>query len=101
MFMINQGLQANRAMMELAMAYHAMSLAAAEVIFRRTLQIATGTMSPPDALAMVLEKGTVFADAAEKAAVVAAKGGDPVRIVHAALRPYGTKTKANVRRLRR
>lgn len=97
----NKGFEATRALMELSAAYQAMSLAAGEVIFRRTLQIATGSMSPPDAIGMVLEKATVFAAAAEKAAITAAKGGDPVRVAAAALRPYGLKTKANVRRLRR
>jgi hypothetical protein len=98
---VQRNLDATRAMMELAMAYQAMTIAAGEVIFRRTLQMATGSMTPPDALGMVLEKATVFAAAAEKAAVAAAKGGDPVRVASAALKPYGVKTKANVRRLRR
>lgn len=101
MFTITRGLEANRALMELAVAYQAMSLAAGEVIFRRTLQMATGAMTLPDAIAMIFEKGTVFALAAERAAVAAARGGDPVRVAQAALRPYGVKTRANVRRLRR
>ncbi len=101
MFTITETLKANRAMMELAMAYQAMTIAAGEVILRRTFQMATGAMSPPDAAAMILEKGSVFALAAEKAVVAAAKGGDPVRVARAALHPYGVKTKANVRRLRR
>lgn len=101
MFGFNNGMEATRALIQLSAAYQAMSIAAGEVIFRRTLQMATGSMSPPDAIGMVLEKATVFAVAAEKAAIVAARGGDPVRVATAALRPYGVKTKANVRRLRR
>jgi hypothetical protein len=101
MYGIGQNFEATRQLMQLAMAYQAMTVAAAEVIVRRTLQMATGSMTPPDAVGMVLEKATVFAAAAEKAAVVAARGGDPVRVATAALRPYGVKTKANVRRLRR
>lgn len=98
---INKSLEATRALMELSVAYQSMVMAAGEVIFRRTLQMATGSMSSPDAIGMVMEKATVFAAAAEKAAITAAQGGDPVRVATAALQPYGVKTKANVRRLRR
>jgi hypothetical protein len=98
---LGRSIEATRSWMEFAIAYQAMSLAAAEVILRRSLQMATGSMSPPDAVGMILEKATVFAAAAEKAAVAAARGGDPVRVARAALGPYGTKTRANVRRLRR
>lgn len=101
MFGTDRCLEATRAMMQLSAAYQTMAIAAGEVIFRRTLQIATGSMSPPDAVGMVMEKATVFAAAAEKAAIAAARGGDPVRVASAALRPYGDKTRANVRRLRR
>lgn len=101
MFGFNRGFEATRALIELTTAYQSMAMAAGEVIFRRTLQMATGSMSPPDAIGMVLEKATVFAAATEKAAIMAARGGDPVRVATAALQPYGVKTKANVRRLRR
>ncbi len=101
MFPLGTNLEAARSLMALATAYQAMSVAAGEVIFRRSLQMATGSMSPPDALAMVMEKATVFAAAAEKAAIAAAQGGDPIRVATAALGPYGLKTKANVRKLRR
>ena len=100
-FSIGKSLEAVRAAAELGIAYHVMTLSAAEVIVRRTQMMASGRMTPPDAVAMVLEKATVFAAAAEKAAVAAAMGGDPVRVATAALGPYGTKTKANVRMLRR
>jgi hypothetical protein len=101
MYGIGRNFEATRQLMTLAAAYQAMTVAAAEVIFRRSLQMATGSMSPPDAFGMVMEKATVFAAAAERAAVAAARGGDPVRVATAALGPYGIKTKANVRRLRR
>lgn len=100
-FSIGRSFEAARAAAELMVAYQVMTVAAAEVILRRTQMMASGRMSPPDAVAMVLEKATVFAAAAEKATVAAAKGGDPVRVATAALAPYGTKTRANVRRLRR
>jgi hypothetical protein len=101
MYNFGTSLAAAQQLMKLMTAYNMMTLSAGEVIFRRTLMMANGSMSPPDAIGMVLEKATVFAAAAEKAAVAAAKGGDPVRVATAALRPYGTKTRANVRRLRR
>jgi hypothetical protein len=85
----------------LALAFGQMSMAAGEVILRRSLQIAQGSMSQREAVGMVMEKATTFALSAEKAALEAARGADPARIAHAALRPYGTKTRSNVRRLRR
>ena len=57
-------------------------------------------MSAPDAVAMVLEKATVFGDATQLATVAAARGGDPFSIARAALGPYGLKTLANAERLR-
>lgn len=84
-----------------AVAYTEMSMAAGEVIFRRSLQMSQGTMTPADAMSMVMEKATAFAASAEKATVAAAQGGDPIRIATAALQPYGLKTSSNVRKLRR
>jgi hypothetical protein len=78
-----------------------MNLAAGEIILRRTHQMATGTMTPPEAVAMVMEKSTAFAQSAEKAALAAARGGDAARIATAALSPYGAKTRSNVRKLRK
>ncbi|MBP7000537.1 hypothetical protein [Amaricoccus sp.] len=68
---------------------------------RRTMAMASGTMTPHEAVAMFMEKPAAFATAAEKAAVAAARGGDAARIASAALRPYGVKTRSNVRRLRK
>lgn len=85
----------------LTMAFSQMSMAAAEVILRRSIQIAQGSMSQREAIGMVMEKATTFTVAAEKATLAAARGDDPARIAHAALRPYGTRTRSNVRRLRR
>lgn len=84
----------------LAVAYSEMSMAAGEVIFRRTLQMSQGAMTPADAMSMVMEKATAFATSTEKAAVAAAQGADPIRIATAALQPYGLKTRSNVRKLR-
>ena len=63
--------------------------------------MATGAMSKPEATGMVMEKLTAMVTSAEKAAVAAAQGGNPLAIATAALRPYGSKTRSNARRLRR
>ncbi|TPE51354.1 hypothetical protein [Amaricoccus solimangrovi] len=86
--------------MRFTRAYGEMSLHAAEVIAHRTFQMATGTMSAPEAIGMVMEKATAFAVATERAALVAARGGDVMNIASEALKPYGAKTRSNVRRLR-
>jgi hypothetical protein len=85
----------------LATAYSRMTVEAAEVIARRTMLIAQGGMSAPEAMGMVMEKATAFVAATEKASVEAARGAHPVRIASAALRPYGSRTRANARKLRR
>jgi hypothetical protein len=94
-------LRAMAAWTEVATAWTRMSLAAGEVIVRRSQRMATGSMSPPEAMGMVMEKATAFASSAERAAVAAARGGDPAQIARAALRPYGAKTRSNVRKLRK
>lgn len=82
------------------LAYAQMSMAAGEVIMRRGLRMSQGLMTPTEAMGMVMEKATAFTASAEKAAIAAARGGDPVRIATAALSPYGVKTRSNVRKLR-
>lgn len=89
------------AWMDLASDYTRMSMSAGEVILRRSERMASGAMTQPEAMAMMLEKGTAFAAAWEKAAVAAAGGGNATRIARAALGPYGAKTKSNARKLRR
>lgn len=86
--------------LKLADAYGEMSMNAAEVIYRRTFRMASGAMTPPEAVAMVMEKATAFATAAEGATVAAALSGDPMHIASAALKPYRAKTRANARKLR-
>lgn len=99
----DQGMKAMQAWGgEYAMAYSQMLMSANEVIWRRTTQMATGTMTQPEATGMVLEKVTAMAKATEKASVAAAKGATPpLAIMNAALAPYGTKTRSNARRLRK
>lgn len=95
------GMKAVTDWMAFATAYTRMSMAASEVIARRTQRMAMGAMTPHEAIAMVLEKGTAFAAATERAAVAAARGGDAVRVATAALKPYGAKTQSNARKLRK
>jgi hypothetical protein len=87
--------------MRLARAYQQMSMAAGEVILRRSMRMSRGAMSAPEAVGMVMEKATAFAAATERAAVAAATGADPARIAAAALRPIRAKARSNVRKLRR
>jgi hypothetical protein len=94
------GLSAFQAWSHFTFAYVQMTASAAEVITRRSQRIALGAMTPPEAAAMVLEKSTAFAASAERALVAAAKGRDPVSIATEALKPYGAKTRSNVRKLR-
>ena len=96
-----QSVSAMRAWSEYGMAYSRMLMSANEVILRRTQQMATGVMTKPEATGMVMEKLTAMATSAEKAAVAAAKGATPIAIATAALRPYGSKTRSNARRLRK
>jgi hypothetical protein len=86
--------------MKFATAYGEMSMNAAEVIAHRSMRMAMGTMTTPEAIGMVMEKATAFATATERAAVVAAKGGDVMNIASEALKPYGAKARSNARKLR-
>ncbi|HVL19652.1 MAG TPA: antifreeze protein [Amaricoccus sp.] len=89
------------AWLKLASDYSQMTVAASEVIVRRTMRMSQGRMTGPEAVGMVLEKATAFATATERAAVAAATGADPARIAGAALRPIRAKTRSNVRKYRR
>lgn len=93
-------LKAAKAWTNLATAYTQMSVAAAEVILRRSMQMAQGAMTTGEAVGMVMEKATAFVAATEGAAVAAATGGDPLRIATAALKPIRAKARSNARRLR-
>lgn len=86
---------------KLMTAYGQMSMAACEVILRRSMKMAQGAMTTAEAVGMVMEKTTAFVAATEGAAVAAAAGGDPLRIASAALKPIRAKTRSNVRLLRR
>ena len=100
MFNFSNGLGAMQSLMRYAAAYQTMATAAGEVIFRRSLMMASGSMSAPAALSMIVEKATTFAEAAGEATTALMKGEDSVGVATAALEPYGTRTAANVRELR-
>ena len=100
MFNFSNSLDSMQSLMRYATAYQTMATAAGEVIFRRSLMIASGSMSAPAALSMVVEKATTFAEAVGKATTALVKGEDPLGVAAAALEPYGTRTAANVRELR-
>ena len=87
--------------MKYAVAYSQMSIAASEVILRRSIRMSQGAMTAPEVIGMVLEKATAFATATERAAVAAATGADPAKIATAALLPIRAKTCSNVRKYRR
>lgn len=87
--------------MRFASAYTQMSMAAGEVVCRRSLRLATGAMTTPEAIGMVMEKASAMIASTEKATVAAARGADALGIANAALAPYGLKTRSNVRKLRR
>ena len=95
-------MQAASAWMKFAFSYSQMSMAAGEVIMRRSL-----LMSPrrddrrPRRSGWCMEKATAFAAATEGAAIAAATGADPARIASAALKPIRAKTRSNVRKYRR
>jgi len=93
-------LNAGAAWSRFAIAYSQMSIAASEVILRRTMKMAQGGMSAGEAVGMVMEKATAFAAATEGATMAAVTGRDALGIASAALRPIRAKTRSNVRKLR-
>ena len=99
MFNFSNGFDAMQ-LMQFATAYQTMATAAGEVFFRRSLMMASGSMSAPAARSMVVEKATTFAEAAGEATTAFVKGEDLLGVAAAALEPYGSRTAANVRELR-
>lgn len=100
MFNFSNGSKGMRSLMQFATAYQTMAIASGEVFFWRSLMMASGSTSAPDAVTMVVEKATTFAEAAGEATAAMMKGEDPFGIATAALEPYGIRTAANVRELR-
>lgn len=76
-------------------------LAAGEVVWRRSVMTAFGSLSLREAQQMIAEKPATLAVAIGNALTVAARGGDPATVTAAALGPYTSSTASNARRLRR
>jgi hypothetical protein len=100
MLHLSKGLDAMGSLVRFGAAYQTMAIAAGEVILRRSVMIASGTMDAADAVVMVVEKVSTFAEAAAEATAAALDGHDVVAVAIAALEPYGTITASNVRSLR-
>ncbi|TVQ55886.1 MAG: hypothetical protein EA355_08805 [Rhodobacteraceae bacterium] len=94
-------MKAATAWARLGVASTRMALSATEVVWRRSMMMAQGGLSAPEAARMVMEKPAAFALAAQRAAVAAARGGDAAKVASAALKPIGVRTAANARRLRK
>ena len=77
-----------------------MLLAASEVIWHRSWQMLTGTMSANEATRMVLEKPVAFARAAQQIGEAVVGGEDPGAITRAAVQPLRREARSNARRLR-
>ena len=101
MFGIPKSREVLGAWFDFAVAYQEMSMAAGEVILRRSWRIARGSMTGPEAAGMVMEKVSTLATAAERAVIATARGANPLAIATAALQPIRTKTRSNARKLRR
>jgi hypothetical protein len=100
MFNFNYGPNGMQSLMQFATAYQTMAVAAGEVFFRRSLMMASGSVSVPDAVNMLAEKAATLAEAAGEATTALVKGEDPIGVATAALEPYGTRTAVNVQKLR-
>lgn len=83
------------------LAYSRMMWSANEVIWRRSLQMALGTMTPGEATRMIFEKPTAFARSTEMAARAIASGRGVAEASLAGVRPIAVKTRSNARRLRK
>ncbi|MBE3637414.1 hypothetical protein [Mangrovicoccus algicola] len=83
------------------LAYGRMILSAGEVVQKRMLQMALGTMKSEEAARMVLEKPAAFAKSFEMASRAAAGSKGTAEAMLAAIRPIEASTRANSRRLRK
>ena len=84
-----------------AMDYSRMWFYASQVIWRRSAEMALGTMSQNEATRMFLEKPVAYTRSIEKAALAAASGKGYAGSALAAVGPYKTKTRSNAKRLSR
>ncbi len=77
-----------------------MNVAAAEVIARRTVRLLQCKMTLAEAVEIVAEKPLVVAISWKESAIATVRGGDPVQIAHAAIKPIKARTLSNLKALR-
>ena len=82
-------------------AYSQMWVAAYEVIWRRSIDMALGRQTAAETTRMFFEKPVAFARAFEKAALAGVKQKGPAGTTLAAIKPIKNKAASNARRLRR
>ncbi|MEO4041578.1 hypothetical protein AAFN47_08250 [Hoeflea sp. CAU 1731] len=85
----------------LSSAYVHLGLASHEVIWRRSVKFANGSLTPVELTRMVFEKPSAFAKAAERAAAAVATRQDPLLVAEALVQPIGAAARKNAMRLRR
>ncbi|MEO4044563.1 hypothetical protein AAFN47_23415 [Hoeflea sp. CAU 1731] len=85
----------------LTTAYMSLALASQEVVWRRSIKLANGSLTPVEFTRMFFEKPSAFAKAAERVATAAAARKGPVYVAEALVGPIGAEAKRNARRLRR
>lgn len=85
----------------LSSAFISMGLASQEVIWRRSMKLANGSLTPVEFSRMLFEKPSAFARAAERASIAVASRKDPLIVAEAAVKHIGAEAKRNARRLRR
>lgn len=87
--------------LDVALSYNRMVLDSAEVVLRRSVDMASGRMSAEEAQRMVWEKPLAFADAAHRSAATAMFGGSPSWVAETAVTTIGDTAAGNAMRLRR
>jgi hypothetical protein len=100
MFRFGNGFDGVRSLVQFAVAYQSMALAAGEIVFRRSMMMASGSFGVTDAVDLVVEKATTFAEAAGEATTALVRGEDAGGVATAALEPYAERTTENLRELR-
>ena len=101
MYNMTSMMKAAQTWQSLSTAYARMLWSANEVIWRRTLQMTMGTMKPEEFTRMVMEKPTAFAKSMEMVARAQAGSRGNAATAMAAIKPIGSKTRSNARRLRK
>ncbi|SNT33321.1 hypothetical protein [Tropicimonas sediminicola] len=100
MFGFQTVLQNGRNWQDAATAYGQMWLSAGEVIWLRSVQMMTGTMTQAEIARMFIEKPVAFAQAAQEAGMAVSLGKDPATVARLAVSPLSIQASTNARRLR-